>query len=143
MIDNTPFRNNPDKDFIVLAWGMGLVQASCNPFKKDRALKGVDLGEIKNEVLSKFEPLLKGITVSFGTLKRVSEISAEEGSVGFTYKDLIALYGNSPSFNIGAGEKNCRNSKNRPKQSPQLKKSEYFTEVIINTPKNTKSQSLL
>ena len=108
----TPFRNNPDKDFIVLAWGMGLVQASCNPFKKDRALKGVDLGEIKNEVLSKFEPLLKGITVSFGTLKRVSEISAEEGSVGFTYKDLIALYGNSPSFNIGAGEKTVEIIKN-------------------------------
>jgi hypothetical protein len=101
----TPFRNNPDKDFIVLAWGMGLVQASCNPFKGDRALKGVDLGEMKNEVLSKFEPLLKGMTITFGTLKRVSEIKAEQDSVGFTYKDLIAIYGNRPSFKVQGGEK--------------------------------------
>jgi hypothetical protein len=101
----TPFRNNPDKDFIVIAWGMGLVQASCNPFKGDRALKGVDLGEMKNEVLSKFEPLLKGMTITFGTLKRVSEIKAEQDSVGFTYKDLIAIYGNRPSFKVQGGEK--------------------------------------
>lgn len=101
----TPFRNNPDKDFIVLAWGMGLVQASCNPFKEDRALKGVDLGEMKNEVLSKFETLLKGMTITFGTLKRVSEIKAEQGSVGFTYKDLVAIYGNRPSFKVQGGEK--------------------------------------
>jgi hypothetical protein len=84
---------------------MGLVQASCNPFKEDRALKGVDLGEMKNEVLSKFEPLLKGMTITFGTLKRVSEIKAEQGSVGFTYKDLVAIYGNSPSFKVQGGEK--------------------------------------
>ena len=27
----TPFKNNPDADFLVIAWPMGLVQASCNP----------------------------------------------------------------------------------------------------------------
>ena len=32
----TPFRNNPEADFLIMAWPMGLVQASCNPFKKDR-----------------------------------------------------------------------------------------------------------
>ena len=31
----TPFRNNPDADFLIMAWPMGLVQASCNPFKKE------------------------------------------------------------------------------------------------------------
>ena len=34
----TPFKNNPEADFLVIAWPMGLVQASCNPFKKDREL---------------------------------------------------------------------------------------------------------
>jgi hypothetical protein len=29
----TPFRNNPEADFLVIAWPMGLVQASCNPYK--------------------------------------------------------------------------------------------------------------
>ena len=51
----TPFRNNPEADFLILAWPMGLVQASCNPFKKTRELKGVNLGEIAQEVLGKWE----------------------------------------------------------------------------------------
>ena len=47
----TPFKLYPDADFLVTAWPMGLVQASCNPFKKDRALKGVNLADIAQEVL--------------------------------------------------------------------------------------------
>jgi len=101
----TPFRNNPDADFIVIAWPLGLVQASCNPFKEDRSLKGVDLGEMKNEVLQKFEPMLKGMDITFGTIKRISESSAEYSSVGFTYKDMIAIYGKAPSFKVNGGEK--------------------------------------
>jgi hypothetical protein len=101
----TPFKNNPDADFIVIAWPLGLVQASCNPFKEDRALKGVDLGEMKNVVLSKFESDLKGMRITFGTLKRVSEFEAEYESVGFTLKDLVAIYGNRESFKVNADEK--------------------------------------
>ena len=101
----TPFKNNPDADFIVIAWPLGLVQASCNPFKEDRALKGIDLGEMKNEVLGKFESELKGMKITFGTLKRLSEIQAEYESVGFTLKDLIAIYGSRESFNANADDK--------------------------------------
>jgi hypothetical protein len=92
----TPFRNNPDADFLVLGWPMGMVQASCNPFKEGRALKGVNLGEIKDEVLSKWEPQLKDRKVKLSTVKWVSESdpSFGEGSAGFTYKDLLAIYGN-------------------------------------------------
>jgi hypothetical protein len=92
----TPFRNNPDADFIVIAWPLGLVQASCNPYKQDRSLKGVDLGEMKNEVLSKFESRLKAQKITFGTLKRISETTADYQSVGFTLKDMMAIYGKSP-----------------------------------------------
>jgi hypothetical protein len=102
----TPFKNNPDADFIVIAWPLGLVQASCNPFKKERALKGVDLGEMKNEVLSKFENELKGMTITFGTLKRISETKADYESVGFTFKDMLAIYGKSPSFKINGKSDN-------------------------------------
>lgn len=93
----TPFKNNPDADFIVIAWPLGLVQASCNPFKKDRALKGVNLGEIKDEVLSKWESQLKNKYVTLSTIKWVSESGKQfsEGSVGFTFKDFNALYGKS------------------------------------------------
>jgi hypothetical protein len=89
----TPFKNNPEADFIVIAWPLGLVQASCNPYKKDRALKGVNLGEIKDEVLAKWESQLKSREIPLSTIKWVSESSVGEGSVGFTFKDFVALYG--------------------------------------------------
>jgi hypothetical protein len=91
-----PYKLYPDADFLVLGWPMGMVQASCNPFKEGRALKGVNLGEIKDEVLSKWEPQLKDRKVKLSTVKWVSESdpSFGEGSAGFTYKDLLAIYGN-------------------------------------------------
>jgi hypothetical protein len=91
----TPFRNNPEADFLIMAWPMGLVQASCNPFKKERELKGVNLGEIGQEVLGKWEDQLKQRTIPLSTIKWVSETSKDFGpeSVGFTFKDFKALYG--------------------------------------------------
>jgi hypothetical protein len=99
----TPFKNNPDADFLLLVWPMGMIQASCNPFKKDRALKGVNLGEVKDEVLKKFEPELKEKKIPLSTIKWISENSKDfgEGSVGFTFKDFMALYPNS--FNKSEG----------------------------------------
>jgi hypothetical protein len=100
----TPFRNNPEADFLIMAWPMGLVQASCNPFKKDRELKGVNLGEIAQEVLVKWEGQLKEKTVPLSTIKWVSETSVGPESVGFTFKDFDALYGGKFMFMDG-GEK--------------------------------------
>ena len=91
----TPFKNNPDADFIVIAWPLGLVQASCNPFKGERQLKGVNLGEIAQEVLSKWEDQLKQREIPLSTIKWVSESSKDfnQESTGFTFKDFVALYG--------------------------------------------------
>jgi hypothetical protein len=91
----TPFKNNPKADFLVIAWPMGLVQASCNPFKSDRELKGVNLGEIAQEVLSKWESQLKTKKIPLSTIKWISESGKEFGeqSVGFTFKDFVAFYG--------------------------------------------------
>jgi len=91
----TPFKNNPEADFLVIAWPLGLVQASCNPFKKERELKGVNLGEIAQEVLSKWEGQLKQKEVPLSTMKWISESSKDftGESVGFTFKDFVALYG--------------------------------------------------
>jgi len=89
-----PFKNFPEADFMVLAWPMGLLQASCNPFKKDRELKGVNLGEIAQEVLSKYETQLKDRIIPLSSIKWISETSAGPESVGFTFKDFKALYGN-------------------------------------------------
>jgi len=90
-----PFRNNPEADFLVIAWPLGLLQASCNPFKKERQLKGVNLGDIAQEVLKKYESQLKERLIPLSTIKWISETSVNEESVGFTFKDFKALYGNN------------------------------------------------
>jgi hypothetical protein len=89
----TPFKNNPEADFLIMAWPMGLVQASCNPFKKERELKGVNLGEIAQEVIGKWETQLKEKYVPLSTIKWVSETSVGPDSIGFTFKDFDAIYG--------------------------------------------------
>lgn len=101
----TPFINHPDAEFLVTGLPMGMVQASCNPYKKERALKGVDLGQIKDEVLEKFRPELERQRITFATLKRISEMDTDATSVGFTFKDFLAIYGNSPSLSINGSEK--------------------------------------
>ena len=88
----TPFENYPDANFLIIAWPMGLVQASCNPFKEDRALKGIDLGEIKDEILAENMDWMKKEMVPLSTLKWISETSAGPESVGFTSSDLKAFY---------------------------------------------------
>ena len=100
----TPFRNNPKADFLIMAWPMGLVQASCNPFNKDRELKGVNLGEIAQEVLSKWESQLKEKKVPLSTIKWVSETGVNPESVGFTFKDFEVLYGDK-FMGVDKGEK--------------------------------------
>jgi len=100
----TPFRNNPEADFLIMAWPMGLVQASCNPFKKERELKGVNLGEIAQEVIGKWKDQLKERKIPLSTMKWVSETSAGPESVGFTFKDFDALYGGKFMFMDGGEE---------------------------------------
>src|SRR5210317_408191 len=91
----TPFELHPDADFLITVWPMGLVQASCNPFKKERELKGVNLGEIAQEVLGKWESQLKDKIIPLSTIKWISESAKDFGSesVGFTNADLEAFYG--------------------------------------------------
>lgn len=118
----TPFKNNPNADFLVIAWPLGLVQASCNPFKEDRELKGVNLGEIAQEVLGKWESQLKEKQVPLSTIKWISESSKEFGeqSVGFTFKDFVAIYGDK--------FKMMKNGKEKLKDIGQMM-SEPFTSL--------------
>jgi hypothetical protein len=88
----TPFVLYPEADFLVIAWPMGMVQASCNPFKENRALSGINLGEMATEILESGKSWFESKIISLTILKWVSEISATEKSVGFTSKDLEAFY---------------------------------------------------
>ena len=92
----TVFENNPDYEFLVIGFtgdNMGLVQASGNPFKKDRKLKDINLSLIAREVVSKWERTLRAKQVPLSTIKWVSEFIATEESVGFTFRDFVAIYG--------------------------------------------------
>ena len=100
----TPFRTHPDADFMIMAWPLGLLQVSCNPFKKERGLKGVNLGEIAQEVLGKWEGKLKEKNIPLSTIKWISETSVGPESVGFTFKDFDVLYGERFMFMDGGEE---------------------------------------
>lgn len=98
----TPFINNPDADFLIMMWPMGLLQVSCNPFKKNEALKHINLGKLSKEVLSKWETQLKDRKIPLSTIKWISESSVGEESVGFTFNDFNAIYGDEfESFEDG------------------------------------------
>ena len=90
-----PFKNHPDANFFVIAWPMGLVQASCNPFKEERSLKGVNLGEIAQEVMNKYKNVLENEKITIDRIKWTSEHKTEEFSAGFGLSDLKAFYGDN------------------------------------------------
>jgi hypothetical protein len=132
----TPFKNNPEADFLVIAWPMGLLQASCNPFKKDRQLKGVNLGEIAQEVLSKWEGQLKNREIPLSTIKWISEDVKGFGteSVGFTFKDFVALYGKNFKSKQNGKEELINIGKLMEKPFDQLNEEErqILDEVTVN-----------
>lgn len=99
----TPFKIYPDAEFLVIAWPMGLVQASCNPFKEERALKGINLGELAQTVLEGFKPTLESEIVPLSIIKRIGETKATDKSIGFKMSDAYAFYegkieGLSPNY---------------------------------------------
>lgn len=92
-----PFKNFPNANFLVIAWPLGLLQASCNPFKANRELKGVNLGEIAQDVLKVFETPLKDKSITIDSVKYFAEKnkSFDEDSVGFNFTDMIAMFENT------------------------------------------------
>jgi hypothetical protein len=101
-----PFKNYPEADFLLIVWPMGLIQASCNPFKKERALKGINLGQIKDEVLNEFRSELEEHLITVSSIKFFSESNKHftEESVGFTWTDLMALYQDTQGGITGISE---------------------------------------
>jgi len=93
------FYTYPDADFQVITWGsVGLLQVSCNPFKEQRGLKGIDLGEINRGIIENHKSELSEIKITAARLKKVAENSKRfvpGESVGFTSKDLVSFYGDT------------------------------------------------
>lgn len=90
----TPFKNNPDVDFMTIVWPMGLIQLSQNPFKAGKSK--YHLGNlVMKEVMPKFKSELSKKMVTLDTIKWMFErdIKKEDANaMGFTFKDLLALF---------------------------------------------------
>ena len=88
----TPFKNTPDADYLVIAWPMGLVQVSKNPFKS--ASNPYPLGDlILGKVLKKWKSKLDK-KVTLGDVKRIFEMDIkpdDRDAMGFKWEDFTAL----------------------------------------------------
>lgn len=131
----TVFKLYPDAEFLVIAWPMGLVQASCNPFKKDPTIKNINLGEIAQEVLSKYEDYMKKNFITLDKIKMLSEKSAKEESFGFRFSDLISIYKNKivglNNIPESLWNKTVRDITNKPYDSLSPRAKDVLSKISI------------
>lgn len=91
----TPFKLHPGANYFTIAWPVGILQLSQNPFKKLE--KKLHLGDIvMKEIMPKFKSKLESIDITLDKLKWVYEMDIVKkkltNAVGFNFKDLVALY---------------------------------------------------
>ena len=89
----TPFKLYPESDYFCIAWGMGLLQVSKNPFKKGK--NPYHLGKVCQEALKKHKGYLDKQIITLEHVKYVFERDGAKikDAMGFTFDDLIALFG--------------------------------------------------
>jgi hypothetical protein len=102
----TSFKNQPDADFLIIYWPLGLIQVSKNPFKPNPKYSKLHLGELAQKVMGQFKPMLEDKLILLSTIKWVSESKATEESVGFTFNDFYATYGDKYYTKEGAPKTN-------------------------------------
>lgn len=102
----TAFKNQPDANFLIIYWPLGLIQVSKNPFKKQTKYNDLHLGKLAQEVMKEFEPYLHDKLVTLSTIKWVSEMKATSDSVGFSFNDFYATYGDKYLTKKGAPKTN-------------------------------------
>ncbi len=89
----TPFKNNPDAHYIVIAWPMGLIQIAKNPFNPGE--NPHHLGDLAKKVMSKYKSKMKGQMISLDNVKRIFDQDIRDlksGAIGFRISDLFALF---------------------------------------------------
>ncbi len=89
----TPFKTWPSAQFMVIAWPMGMVQVSKNPFIKGDV--PVHLGELCADVLKKFKSKMLSDVITLGEIKKLSERGSKENIMGFTFRDFMSLFKNT------------------------------------------------
>jgi hypothetical protein len=87
----TPFKNNPDAHFIVLAWPMGLLQVAKNPFNPGE--NPYHLGDLAQKVMRKHKSKMM-IPITLDNIKRIYEMDIKDfkNAIGFKISDFFALF---------------------------------------------------
>ena len=77
------FKLHPDANFFIMAWPMGLVQVSMNPFKKkDPNFEHINLGETAQDVLLQFKDKLQNTEITVKDIKRIAEQDVTKAAKG-------------------------------------------------------------
>ena len=129
----TPFKLNPEADFYTIAWPLGLVQLSKNPFKGGK--NPYHLGDlVMKKVMPKFKGKMKSIDVSLEYIKRTFEQSADLESLGFTFTDLVALFEGKIKGLAGKDfwKNMIKDITNKPYKQLSFKQKDILKKVTIN-----------
>ena len=104
----TPFKLYPEADYICIAWPMGLVQISKNPFKK--AVNPYHLADIAGSVMNKYKSKLS-VKISLADVKRQFEGDIRKGktmyaprdTMNFQFTDFVNLFGKQINVQLDSG----------------------------------------
>jgi len=104
----TPFKLYPEADYICIAWPMGLVQISKNPFKK--AVNPYHLADIAWSVMNKYKSKLS-VKISLADVKRQFEGDIRKGktmyaprdTMNFQFTDFVNLFGKQINVQLDSG----------------------------------------
>ena len=91
----TIFSLYPDSDYLITVWPMGLIQLSKNPFVSKQ--NPYHLGDVVlKKIMPKYKSKLKAIDITLDYMKYTFERDIKgdvSKAMGFTFEDLIALFG--------------------------------------------------
>jgi len=129
----TPFKNNPWAEYLSIAWPMGLIQISKNPF-----IKGSNphhLGDIAmKKILPKFKSKLnKEITLEY--IKKTFERDIKDNNaMGFQFNDFIGLFEGQIKGLAGSDgwQDLIQNITNKPYSKLSFKQKDILKKVSIN-----------
>jgi len=129
----TPFKNNPSAEIYSIAWPLGLVQASFNPFEKPK--EKFHIGDfMMKKVMSKYKSKLASKEVTLEEIKQNFEKSAVADSLGFTFSDLKALFEDKVKGLAGKEywQEMIKDITNKPYKQLSYKQKEVLKKVTIN-----------
>jgi hypothetical protein len=129
----TPFKNNEWADYLNIAWPMGLIQVSKNPFK--RGSNPHHLGDLMlKKVMPKFKSKFnKEITLEY--IKMVFERDIKEmGMLGFQFNDFIGLFEGKIKGLTGSDnwQNMVQDITNKPYKKLSKKQKDILKKVTIN-----------